>query len=607
MIIIGIVVVSGCVVGQERQVEKLDRGLIVVRENQQKAFLSWRLLKSDPDNISFDVYRETEGTLLQKLTSTPISDATCFTDSLADLKKKNVWLVKATSDGKDASTSTTSLAANAPLQSFLSVPLKTPQGYRPNDISPGDLDGDGNYELVVHMTGKAHDNSHKGITDPPILHAYKMDGTLLWEINLGINIREGAHYTQFMVFDLDGDGRAEVACKTADGSRDGKSKVIGDMKADHRNVDGYILKGAEYLSIFDGLTGEVLTTTEYLPARHPETSSPTFEQMKSIWGDGYGNRMDRFLACIAYLDGKRPSLVMARGYYTRTVLSAWNWRDGKLSHQWTFDSDASEENKKYGGQGNHNLSVADVDGDGRDEIIYGACVIDDDGKGLHTTGLGHGDALHVSDLDPDRPGLEIFDIQERFDDAGMHFRDAMNGNVLWRKPSIKAGEDGEGPGRGNAFDIDPRYPGFECWVKGANITGLYSCKGTLIASQAPTMCNFAVWWDGDLLRELLDKNVIAKWNWERNALASLMTASECDSNNGTKATPALCADLFGDWREEVIWRTKDNTALHIYTTTIPTRYRFVTLMHDPVYRLAIAWQNVAYNQPPHVSYYLGVK
>ena len=187
----------------------------------------------------------------------------------------------------------------------------------------------------------------------------------------------------------------------------------------------------------------------------------------------------------------------------------------------------------------------------------------------------------------------------------MHFRDAKTGAILLRKPSLKAGDDGEGPGLGNAFDIDPRYNGTECWVRGANIAGLYSVKGELIAEHEPASCNFAVWWDGDLLREILDKNIISKWNWRTSSLDPLLKADECDSNNGTKATPALSADLFGDWREEVIWRTKDNAALHIYTTSIPTKHRFITLMHDPVYRLGIAWQNVAYNQPPHVSYYLG--
>jgi rhamnogalacturonan endolyase len=602
-VIVG-VMVSAAVLGQ-RYMEDIGRGVVAVRQDEKKVFVSWRLLVNDPGDVAFNIYRITDGKSL-KLNKKPVADVTFFVDEAADLSKSNEWFVRAIADKKEqAASKTFSMAANIVAGQYLTVPLKTPEGYTPNDGSVGDLDGDGEYELVIHMTGKAHDNSHKGITDEPILHAYKRDGTLLWSINLGKNIREGAHYTQFIVYDLDGDGKAEVACKTADGTRDGKGTAIGDGNANYVNADGYILKGPEYLTIFDGVTGAALATTRYIPARHPDTENPTTEQLKEVWGDGYGNRMDRFLACVAYLDGERPSLIMARGYYTRTVLAAWNWRGGKLSSVWAFDSDASEENRAFRGQGNHNLSVGDVDGDGKDEIIYGACVIDDTGKGLYSTTLGHGDALHFSDLDPDRPGLEVFDIQERFDDAGAHFRDAKTGEILWKKPSVKAGDDGEGPGRGNSFDIDPRYKGAESWVRGANITGLFNAKGEKIAEKEPGVCNFAVWWDGDLLRELLDKNVISKWDWRNSTLQPLLTAEECTSNNGTKATPVLSADLFGDWREEVIWRTHDNTALHIYTTTIPTSYRFATLMQDPVYRLGIVWQNVAYNQPPHVGYYLG--
>lgn len=590
----------------QRHMEDLGRGVVAIRQPANKVFVSWRILGTDPENISFNVYRSTAKNKALKLNSKPLTGPTHFTDSVADLSKDNEWFVKPLIKGKEfqASKSFTMLRRSS-AQPYLKVQLQTPEGYAPNDGSVGDLDGDGEYELVIHMTGRGRDNSQKGMTDEPVLQAYKLDGTLLWAINLGKNIREGAHYTQFMVYDLDSDGRAEVACKTADGTRDGLGKVIGDADADHRNENGYILKGPEYFTIFDGRTGAALATTEYIPARHPDTLEPTEAQLKTLWGDGYGNRMDRFLACVAYLDGERPSVVMSRGYYTRSVLAAYNWRDGKLSNVWTFDSEASDDNKAYRGQGNHNLSVGDVDDDGRDEIIFGACVIDDNGQGLYSTGLGHGDALHFSDLDPEAPGLEVFDIQERFDDAGAHFRNARTGALYWKKPSVKAGDDGEGPGRGNAFDIDPRHPGHECWVKGANIKGLYSSKGEKITDNEPGSCNFGVWWDGDLLRELLDRNSIFKWDWMNSVQAVVLTAEGCSSNNGTKATPVLSADLLGDWREEVIWRTADNKELRIYSSTIPTTYRFATLMHDPVYRLGIAWQNVAYNQPPHVSFYLG--
>lgn len=586
----------------QRQMEQLDRGLIAVQDDG-KVYISWRMLGTEPDDIAFNLYRQTGKEKPVKLNPQPMAESTNYVDESVNLSLANTYFVKPVINGKEQQASA---FAEIWSQNYLRIPLQTPEGYAPNDASVGDLDGDGVYEIVLHQAGKGHDNSHRGFTDEPILEAYEWDGTLLWRINLGKNIREGAHYTQFMVYDLDGDGKAEVACKTADGTTDGKGKVIGDPAAAWRNEEGYILTGPEYLTIFDGQTGAALATTDYIPPRHPDTLTPTPEQLEKIWGDGYGNRMDRFLAAAAYLDGESPSLIMTRGYYTRAVLTAWNWRDGKLSRVWTFDSDdGTASNEAYRGQGNHNLSVGDVDHDGKDEIIFGAAVIDHNGQGLYSTGLGHGDALHFSDLNPDRPGMEVFNIQERFDDAGANFRDARTGEILWKKPSVKAADDGEGPGRGNAFDIDPRYAGAECWVAGAHIEGLFSAKGEKISDKRPRSVNFGIWWDGDLLREILDRNVISKWDWEKEALQPLLVAEGATSNNGTKATPVLSADLFGDWREEVIWREENNQALRIYTTTIPTEYRFRTLMHDPQYRLSIAWQNVAYNQPPHTSFYLG--
>ena len=590
----------------QRTMEHLNRGVVAIPDSN-KTFISWRLLASDPDDIAFNVYKQSPRGPL-KLNATPIKNVTWFLDETGNSSTQRTYLVKSLLKGKEVETSAPFTIEAGNNKPYLSIPLQTPPGYTPNDGSVGDLDGDGTYEIVVHMTSRGRDNSHAGITDPPIFHAYKLDGTLLWRINLGKNIREGAHYTQFMVYDLDADGKAEIAMKTADGTIDGLGNPIGDSTKDYRNKDGYILSGPEYLTVFDGLTGKALATTKYIPARHPETETPTTEELKKVWGDGYGNRMDRFLACVAYLDGKTPSLIMARGYYTRTVLAAWNFKEGQLSHVWTFDSDdpAHPENRPYRGQGNHNLSVADVDGDGKDEIIYGAMALDDNGKGLHTTGFGHGDALHVSDLDPSRPGLEAFDIQERFGDAGVHFRDAHTGEVLWKKPSIKAGEDGEGPGRGLSLDVDPRYPGFESWAAGAGITGMFDVKGNKIADKTPAV-NMGIYWDGDELSEILNGTFIGKWDYLNQTTTKLLDAREygCASNNGTKQNPVLSADILGDWREEMIVRSADSKELRIFSTTIPTNRRFYTFMHDPQYRLSIAWQNVAYNQPPHTSFYIG--
>lgn len=581
--------------GVPRQMENLGRGIIVLNQGGGKVWIGWRLLGTDPELIAFNLYRSAAGGGAVKLNDQPLAETTSFVDTKADLARSNTYTVRPVLSGKEQRIgSSFMLAANAPARQYLAIPLRTPEGYSANDASAGDLDGDGEYEIVLHQTGRGRDNAQAGITDPPVLQAYKLDGTFLWEINLGKNIREGAHYTQFMVYDLDGDDRAEIVCKTADGTIDGKGKAIGNPEADYvsRTEDstlGKVLEGPEFLTVFDGKTGAALATADYIPIRGNIAD----------WGDDYGNRVDRFLAGVAYLDGERPSVVMCRGYYTRTVLAAWNWRDGKLTRVWTFDSeDGTPDNNGYPGQGNHQLSVGDVDGDTKDEIVYGACVIDHDGKGLYTTGRGHGDALHFSDLDPDRPGLEIFQVHEQpSGSAGGDLRDAKTGALIWGLPSTRDA------GRGVAANIDPRYKGYQFWS--APSDGLYSSQGVRISSQKPSSCNFAVWWDGDLLRELLDRNIISKWNWTDDTDTGILTAEGCTSNNGTKATPALSADLFGDWREEVIWRTTDNQELHIYTTTIPTQHRFYTLMHDPQYRLAIAWQNVAYNQPPHPGFYLG--
>jgi rhamnogalacturonan endolyase len=606
--------------------EHLDRGLVGMHESDGSVFLSWRLLADDPEEVAFHVYRRTVvreqtdwgiyASVVDpqpddvRLNAAPIRDVTWFVDRAPHLQFDTLYYVRAVFDGVELEPGPpVRFAAGSEPRNYHSIPLQTPEGYQPNDASIGDLDGDGQFEIVVKMENRAQDNSRRGVTDPVQLHAYKLDGTLLWSINLGINIRAGAHYTQFMVYDFDGDGDAEVACRTADGTVDGLGDVIGDPDADHRNADGYVLKGPEWLTVFCGRTGAALDSQMYLPQRAPGNDNPSAEEMKAIWGDGYGNRMDRFLAGVAYLDGRHPSLIMARGYYTRSVVAAWDFRDGKLASRWVFDTDASPEWKAYAGQGNHQLSVADVDGDGRQEIIYGAMVINDDGTGLHNTGWGHGDALHVGDLAPSVPGIEIFTIQERFGAQGMSLRSGNSGKPLALVPSVKADADGmdkgEGPGRGNAFNIDPRWEGAEMWAAGAGMRGLYNAQGERVGDRPLDLpVNFGIYWDGDLLRELLDQNFIVKWNWQSHSVERLFTAHACTSNNGTKATPALSGDLWGDWREEVMFRTRDNRELRIFTSSHPTPHRMVTLLQDTQYRVALAWQHVAYNQPPHPSFYL---
>ncbi|WP_179088349.1 rhamnogalacturonan lyase [Paenibacillus odorifer] len=568
-----------------RQAEKLNRGLVAVKVSSG-VFVSWRLLGTEELSVSFNLYRN--GT---KVNVTPITDSTNYQDNAGITSSS--YTVRAIVGGIEQSDSP---AANVWANNYLDVPIQIPAGgttpdgvsytYSANDASVGDLDGDGEYEIVLKWDpSNSKDNSQSGYTGNVYLDAYKLNGTRLWRIDLGKNIRAGAHYTQFLVYDFNGDGKAEVVCKTADGTVDGVGVTLGNTSADYRNSSGYILTGPEYLSVFSGQTGKTLTAIDYVPARGTVSS----------WGDNYGNRVDRFLAGVAYLDGVHPSIIMARGYYTRTVVVAFDWNGSALTRKWTFDSNSST-NAGTAGQGNHSLSVADVDNDGKDEIIYGALTIDNNGATLYNTGLGHGDALHVGDLNPNRPGLEVFKVMENTSSPyGAAVWDAANGTVLW---GVYTGKD---TGRGMAADIDPNYPGEEVWAHGV---GLYSITGTKISSSMPSV-NFGIWWDGDLSRELLDGVKIDKWNPASNSVTNLLTGASVASNNSTKATPSLQADLLGDWREEAIWRKSDNSALRIYTTTNITTNKIYTLMHDPVYRLSIAWQNTAYNQPPHTGFFLG--
>jgi rhamnogalacturonan endolyase len=585
--------------------EYLTRGVVAVRRDDGQVYVGWRLLGTDPDAVTFNLYRSEANAPPVRLNRDPIATSTNFLDGAADSSKPNAYFVRPVLEGREQEPSAAfMLAADAPARQYLEVPLQTPPGYRPGDASAGDLDGDGDYELVVHMTGRSRDNAQAGPTDPPILQAYKLDGTHLWTINLGRNVREGAHYTQFLVYDLDGDGVAEVVCKTADGAVDGKGVAIGDREANWVGPDGRVLRGPEFLTVFDGGTGAARATVDYVPPRGDV----------GAWGgiggnggnDRVGNRVDRFLACVAYLDGQRPSVVTCRGVYGRTVLAAWDFRDGKLTPRWVFDTATAgtgkdgKPNADYGGMGGHSVCVADVDGDGRDEIIHHSMVVDDDGRGLFTTGFRHGDALHVGRFDPDNPNPIVFGTHEnegsRWDAAtpAVAAFDARTGKTVWR-----AG-DGIDADPCLAADIDPRHPGAEMW---GGPGGLRTCRGEPIGP-APRVARFAVWWDGDLLREIVDRNAVRKWDWTSASLKTLFTAEGC-TGGGSKGVPNLTADLLGDWREEIVFATADGKSLRVYTTTIPTEHRLVTLMHDPQYRLSVAWQNVGYNQPPHTGFYLG--
>ncbi len=604
-----------CALGiKAQEMEHLDRGVVAIRTENHSVFISWRLLKCDPSNIAFEVYRKIGNEPPLKINSIAIVNSTCFVDSINDISENLTYYVCNSNEEKTFSKSNSfELNANQ-VRPYLSIPLQIPEPamvedkvytYSANDASVGDLDGDGKYEIVLKWQPSLTRNPPQpGLTGLQILDAYKMDGTLMWRINLGKNIRAGAAYTQFLVYDFDDDGKAEIICKTADGTIDGLGTVIGDGEKDWRDLNvhsktyGKVLTGSEYLTVFSGETGKALSTKEYIPSRYP------LDGWGGIGGNGRndntGGRSDRFTAGVAYLDGAHPSAVFVRGWYGRTVVVAWDFRNGELSNRWVFDS--KDAKNPYSGQGNHSICVADMDEDGKDEFCVGAMTVDDNGEGLYSTGLRHGDALHLADMNLDESGLEIYGIHEnegktiKLGTPGVAMYSAKTGKVIF---GIAPGID---VGRGVSADIDPRYRGFENW---GGPGGLRDANGKTICKRTPSSTNFLVWWDGDLLRELLDDIHIDKWGWKTETCNNLLTARGCSSNNGSKGTPCLSGDILGDWREEVIWRSKDNKELRIYTSSILTDYRFVTLMHDRQYRLSIAWQNVAYNQPPHTGFYLG--
>ncbi len=618
------------------QMERLDRGVVALPAQDKGVFVSWRVLGTDDNSVCFDLLRNGK----QIASGLRVSNYTDREGSTEDLYQ----VVTHRHDGTEEK----SAEAKPWHDLFMQIPLNRPQGgttpdgraydYRPNDCSVGDVDGDGEYEIVLKWDpSNSRDNSAHGYTGDVILDCYKLDGKLLWRINLGKNIRAGAHYTQFLVYDFDGDGKAEMVCKTAPGSVDGAGHYVSDVatetaikqcdnQADYRTTNGRILSGEEFLTIFRGTDGAALHTVWYNPNRNFGLGG---NAEYGDWGDQsfQGNRGERFLACVAYLDGadKNPSAVMCRGYYTPSYLWAVDF-DGKhlktkwlhcssTPNDWTVtDADGKVVKEAHQleatayGQGAHSLSVGDVDGDGCDEITYGSAAINNDGTLLYSTGLGHGDAQHLADLDPDRPGLEYYMVHEH-KPYGSDLRDARTGEILHHD------YDREDTGRGLAADIDANHRGYEFWCSASPT--VYDCKGKKIARAFLPM-NFRIYWDGDLQDELLGNYgpplfapYLVKWNGKKAVPLTLSNGKNlCDmgssaSCNWSKATPCLQADLFGDWREELIfWDSSDASHLNVFTTNTPTDYRVPTLMHDHVYRMGVAWQNVAYNQPPHLGYYL---
>lgn len=589
--------------------EKLSRGLIGI-PTEEGMYFSWRMTLEDAAGLQFDLYRSSGGGAEVKLNKEPIDRTSDFLDRTVDYTVDNRWTLKATT----GEVATWTRLKGEKRNPYLSIPVCKPEDgeiagesftYTANDCSVGDLDGDGEYEIILKwFPSNSKRPPQRGFTGNTYLDAYKMDGTRLWRIDLGPNVRSGAATTNFLVFDFDGDGCAEICCKTGDGTVDGLGHRIGDAQADWRTWDkksptyGKIVNGPEYLTVFEGRTGKELDSKEYIPTRYP------LDGWGGVGGncgnDNTGGRSDRFTAGVAFLDGKTPSPIMVRGWYGRTVVAAWTFTNGALKHTWTFDS-AAPGWEAYSGMGNHSVTVADFDGDGCDEICVGAMTVDHDGKGLFTTGLRHGDALHAGRFIPSRQGMQVFGVHENEGDNEIVKRtpavamfDGATGEIIWQDGL------GQDAGRGVAADIDPRYDGAECWC---NIGGLRrGDTGEIISNRKPDSCNFTIYWDADPLAELLDHVSISKWNWNAESTDLLLKAERVVSNNGTKGNPCLSGDILGDWREEVIWPSEDQTELRIYSTTIPAVDRRATWMNDRQYRLAIAWQNVAYNQPPHSSF-----
>ncbi len=557
--------------------EYLNRGISAVSTGSGM-LVSWRFLANDPDNAVFKLYRD--DTLVYTSDS---GDATCYLDAGGSASGK--YRVE-TYDGTTLLGSETCSMNSG--NSYFDVKLDKPGSiYSPNDCSVGDVDGDGDYELFVKWDpNNSQDNSKGGVTGNVYIDCYTLEGKKLWRIDLGKNIRAGAHYTQFLVADFDLDGKAEMTCKTADGTVDGTGKVIGDASKDYRNSDGYILSGPEYYTLFDGATGAALDTVDY---EHPRGDV-------SKWGDKYGNRVDRFLGAVMYCDGVKPSAVSVRGYYTRMTAVAYDVVDKKLVKRWAFDTGNNSSAAGYG-DGNHNCMPADVDGDGKQELVLGACCIDDNGTMLWCNNKGHGDAMHLSDFLPDRPGQELWVCHE-VKPYGVTLIDAANGQTIFHVDNSKD------TGRCAAGNVWSGNAGGEFWGMGQIFNG----AGTALSSKVPAV-NFLTYWDGDLERELLDggdgKPATITEVTADGKIGTLLTTDGYLTCNSTKGTPCLSADIFGDWREELIVRAADGNSVRIFATPYDTEYRITTLMHDAQYRMQVSAQNTAYNQPPHTSFYLG--
>ena len=627
------------------QMENLSRGLVVIPSNSGSGeFVSWRLLGTDnASTTTFDVIRN--GTTIAKNLKNVTSylDTGGSSSSKYQVAKRVNGIITETTD-----------AVTPWSNIYKTLKLSRPKaGYSPNDCSVADVDGDGEYELIVKWDpSTSKDNSQSGKTDAVYIDCYEFTGTRLWRIDLGYNIRAGAHYTQFQVYDYDGDGKAEMICKTAPGSLDGTGVYVNQatdnatIKAADNTKDwaaaggGRINGGHEYLTVFDGLTGKAINTIAYYPNRNGTATLSAASGTKN-WDTrsgksdtgSYGNRGERYLAATAYIDGpdNNASAIFCRGYYTYAYIWAVSFDGKKLIPRWlsshesgtaykltTWDAEGNATSKSYSGcsptsgsgsgtmfqNGNHNMSLADVDGDGNDDIIWGSAALKHDGTLRYSTGFGHGDAIHVGAMIPGREGLQVFDVHEEKGTYAWDLHDAATGEIIY-----KDGPAGVDNGRGMAAQLSAKDNAW--WFSSASVRPQYSAATGKQASDANGSLNFRMYWDGTVQEALLDGNKLDKYNDSSKSFGRLVSfynlgpGSTC---NGSKRTPNLLADIFGDWREElVLYSVSDaETYLGIYSTNIETKYYVPTLMHDHTYRMGICWQNTAYNQPPHLGYNLAV-